>query len=181
MTPCVYSVSSELDKPKQGVLEMAKIKKAKATKVAKPYAQWAVRNHLVEQAQKKGILPTHWKVVTEGAVEVAKVRKLDDKCETCKHFKFDFFTKQAPTEGKDVKIIGCANCEVFITVYLNERTHGNTTVHAYQVAQGVTEYLGVACNSCGYRPLITAGMSQAQVDEQAKHSCHEWRQNRRRA
>jgi hypothetical protein len=160
---------------------MAKIKKAKATKVAKPYAQWAVRNHLIEQAQKKGILPTHWKIVTEGAVEVAKVRKLDDKCETCKHFKFDFFTKQAPTDGKDVKIIGCANCEVFITVYLNERTHGNTTVHAYQIAQGVTEYLGVACNSCGYRPLITAGMSQEQVDEQAKHSCHEWTKNRRRA
>jgi flavoprotein len=158
---------------------MAKNQKTKVAKVTKPYAQWLVRNHVVEQATKKGILPTEWQVVTEGKVEVQKVRKLDDKCETCNHFKFDFYTKQAPTEGKDVKVIGCANCEVFITVYLNERSHGNTTVHAYQVAQGVTEYLGVACR-CGYRPLITASMNQEQVNEQAKHSCHEWTKNRRR-
>jgi flavoprotein len=158
---------------------MAKNQKTKVAKVAKPYAQWLVRNHVVEQATEKGILPTEWQVVTEGKVEVQKVRKLNDKCETCNHFKFDFYTKQAPTEGKDVKVIGCANCEVFITVYLNERSHGNTTVHAYQVAQGVTEYLGVACR-CGYRPLITASMNQEQVNEQAKHSCHEWTKNRRR-
>ena len=160
-----------------------KTKNKKVAKVANPYSQWQVRNHLVEQAQKKGILPIHWTAITKGAVEVAKSRKLDDKCETCNHFKFDFFTKQAPTElnAQDVKIIGCANCEVFITVYLNERTHGNTTVHAYQIAQGITEYLGVACGSCGYRPLITAKMSQAEVDEQAKHSCQEWKLNRRRA
>ena len=156
-------------------------KKQKVKKVAKTDTEWQVRNHLIAQATKKGILPTEWTVITEGKTEVAKSRKLDDKCETCNHFKFDFFAKQAPTDGKDVKIIGCANCEVFITVYLNERTHGNTTVHAYQIAQGVTEYLGVACNSCGYRPLITAGMNQEQVDEQAKHSCHEWTKNRRRA
>lgn len=159
---------------------MTKTKK-KVTKVVKPYAQWSVRNHLIEQAQKKGILPTQWKIVTEGVAEVAKVRKLDDKCETCKHFKFDFYTKEAPTTGNDVKIIGCANCEVFITVYLNERTHGNTTVHAYQIAQGITEYLGVACKSCEYRPLITAKMTQAEVDEQAIHSCQEWKLNRRRS
>ena len=156
-------------------------KKQKVKKVAKPYTEWQVRNHLIAQATKKGILPTEWTVITEGKTEVAKSRKLDDKCETCNQFKFDFFAKQAPTDGKDVKIIGCANCEVFITVYLNERTHGNTTVHAYQIAQGITEYLGVACGSCGYRPLITAKMSQAEVDEQAKHSCQEWKLNRRRA
>ena len=156
-------------------------KKQKVKKVAKPYTEWQVRNHLIAQATKKGILPTEWTVITEGKTEVAKSRKLDDKCETCNHFKFDFFAKQAPTDCKDVKIIGCANCEVFITVYLNERTHGNTTVHAYQIAQGITEYLGVACGSCGYRPLITKDMNQQQVDEQAKHSCQEWKLNRRRA
>jgi hypothetical protein len=156
-------------------------KKQKVKKVAKPYTEWQVRNHLIAQATKKGILPKEWTVITEGKTEVAKSRKLDDKCETCNHFKFDFFAKQAPTDGKDVKIIGCANCEVFITVYLNERTHGNTTVHAYQVAQGITEYLGVACGSCGYRPLITKDMNQQQVDEQAIHSCQEWKLNRRRA
>jgi len=156
-------------------------KKQKVKKVAKPYTEWQVRNHLIAQATKKGILPKEWTVITEGKTEVAKSRKLDDKCETCNHFKFDFFAKQAPTDGKDVKIIGCANCEVFITVYLNERTHGNTTVHAYQIAQGITEYLGVACGSCGYRPLITKDMNQQQVDEQAIHSCQEWKLNRRRA
>jgi len=156
-------------------------KKQKVKKVAKPYTEWQVRNHLIAQATKKGILPTEWTVITEGKTEVAKSRKLDDKCETCNHFKFDFFAKQAPTDSKDVKIIGCANCEVFITVYLNERTHGNTTVHAYQIAQGITEYLGVACGSCGYRPLITKDMNQQQVDEQAIHSCQEWKLNRRRA
>ena len=156
-------------------------KKQKVKKVAKPYTEWQVRNHLIAQATKKGILPKEWTVITEGKTEVAKARKLDDKCETCNHFKFDFFAKQAPTDGKDVKIIGCANCEVFITVYLNERTHGNTTVHAYQIAQGITEYLGVACGSCGYRPLITKDMNQQQVDEQAIHSCQEWKLNRRRA
>ena len=155
-------------------------KKQKVKKVAKPYTEWQERNHLIAQATKKGILPTEWTVITEGKTEVAKSRKLDDKCETCNHFKFDFFAKQAPTDGKDVKIIGCANCEVFITVYLNERTHGNTTVHAYQIAQGITEYLGVACGSCGYRPLITASMNQEQVDNQAKHDCHAWRTRKNR-
>ena len=140
-----------------------------------------MRNHLIAQATTKGILPAEYKVITEAKTEIVKARKLDDKCETCNHFKFDFFAKQAPTEGNDVKIIGCANCEVFITVYLNERTHGNTTVHAYQIAQGITEYLGVACGSCGYRPLITAQMTQKQVDEQAEHDCHEWRRNRRKS
>lgn len=159
---------------------MTKKGKTKVAKVAKPYTEWLVRNHLIHQATLKGILPQEYSVITEGKTEIVKSRKLDDKCETCKHFKFDFFTKQAPTNGKDVKIIGCANCEVFITVYLNERTHGNTAVHGYQLAQGVTEYLGIACNSCGYRPLITAKMTQAEVDEQAKHDCHEWRRNRRR-
>ena len=158
---------------------MAKNQKTKVAKVVKPYAEWLVRNHVVEQATEKKILPAEWQTVTQGKVEVQKVRKLDDKCETCNHFKFDFYTKQAPTEGKDVKVIGCANCEVFITVYLNERSHGNTTIHAYQLKQGVTEYLGVACR-CGYRPLITASMNQEQVNEEAKHSCHEWTQNRRR-
>ena len=160
---------------------MAKKQKAKTKKVAKPYTEWQVRNHLIAQATTKGILPAEYKVITEAKTEIVKARKLDDKCETCNHFKFDFFAKQAPTEGNDVKIIGCANCEVFITVYLNERTHGNTTVHAYQIAQGITEYLGVACGSCGYRPLITAKMSQAEVDGQAIHSCQEWKLNRRRS
>ena len=158
---------------------MSKKQKAKVAKVAKPYTKWVVRNHLISQANTKGILATEWSIITEGKTEIVKARKLDDKCETCNHFKFDFYTKQAPTEGKDVKVIGCANCEVFITVYLNERSHGNTTIHAYQLKQGVTEYLGVACR-CGYRPLITASMNQEQVNEEAKHSCHEWTQNRRR-
>lgn len=158
-----------------------KQKTKKVAKVAKPLSQWVVRNHLEVQANLKAISPSDWKLVTNGETEIARARKHDDKCETCNHFKFDFFTKEAPTapNAKDVKIIGCANCEVFITVYLNERTHGNTTIHAYQLAQGITEYLGVACGSCGYRPLITASMNQEQVDEQAKHDCHQWRQNRR--
>ena len=160
---------------------MSKKQKAKVAKVAKPYTKWVVRNHLISQANTKGILATEWSIITEGKTEIVKARKLDDKCETCNHFKFDFFTKEAPTTGNDLKIIGCANCEVFITVYLNERTHGNTTVHAYQIAQGINKYLGVACGSCGYRPLITKDMNQQQVDEQAKHDCHEWRRNRRQS
>ena len=159
---------------------MAKKQKAKTKKVAKPYTEWQVRNHLIAQATTKGILPAEYKVITEAKTEIVKARKLDDKCETCNHFKFDFFTKEAPTDGNDLKIIGCANCEVFITVYLNERTHGNTTVHNYQVKQGVHGYLGIACKSCGYRPWIKAGMTQEQVDEEAKHDCYQFRQHKRR-
>jgi hypothetical protein len=158
---------------------VTKTKKAKKTKTPKPYTQWAVRTHLIEQATKKGILPSEWKVITNGEVELAKVRKHDDKCEICNHYKFDFFTKETPQNGKDLKIVGCANCETFITVWLNERTHGNTTIHLYQIKQGITEYLGVACH-CGYRPLITASMNQEQVDNQAKHDCHAWRTRRNR-
>lgn len=150
-----------------------------ATKVSKPMCEWTVRKHLIEQAQLKGIFPTAWKLITNELVAVARVRKLNDKCDTCKHYKFDFFTKVAPSQGIDAKIVGCANCEVFVTIYLNERTHGNTALHKYQIAQGVTEYLGRACK-CGYRPLITVAMSQTQVDAEATHSCQEWRQNRRR-
>jgi len=156
---------------------MSKSKTAK--KVAKPLCEWVVRDHLVAQAQLKGILPTAWEAITNETEAITRVRKLNDKCDTCNHFKFDFFAKVAPLNGKDAKIIGCVNCEVFITIYLNERTHGNTTVHKYQIAQGVTEYLGRACK-CGYRPLITVAMSQTQVDAEATHSCQEWQQNRRR-
>ena len=52
-------------------------KKQKVKKVAKPYTEWQVRNHLIAQATKKGILPTEWTVITEGKTEVAKARKLD--------------------------------------------------------------------------------------------------------
>lgn len=159
---------------------MAKKQKAqKAKKVAKPYFEWTVQKHLIEQATTKGILPQEWKVITEGKAELTKVRKHNDKCERCNHYKFEFFTKEVPQNGKDLKIVGCANCENFITVWLNERTHGNTTVHAYQIKQGITEYLGVKCH-CGYRPLITASMNQEQVDNQAKHDCHAWRTRRNR-
>lgn len=143
----------------------------KQQKVAKPYAEWAVRIHLIEQAQVKGILPSTWKAVTNGEVEITKVRKHDDKCEKCKHFKFDFFTKVAPTDTHDVKVIGCANCEVFITVYLNERTHGNTPLHAYQIAQGMTSYTKV-CGRCGKRTVITTEhKTPEQVAEATKHEC----------
>lgn len=149
---------------------MGKKKTKKQPKVAKPYFQWAVREHLVAQAQVKGILPTTWKAITNGEVEVTKVRKHDDKCK-CGYYKFDFFAKVAPQDAHDVKIIGCENCEVFITVYLNERTHGNTPIHPYQVAQGMTEYTKV-CARCGKRTKITtAHKTVEQVEEAMKHEC----------
>ncbi len=149
---------------------MAKKAKNKQAKIAKPYAEWAVRHHLIEQAQVKGILPSTWKVVTNGEAEITKVRKHDDKC-NCGHFKFDFFTKTAPNGTHDVKVIGCANCEVFITVYLNERTHGNTPIHPYQIAQGMTSYTKV-CARCGKRTVITtAHKTPEQVAEATKHEC----------
>ena len=148
-----------------------KKKANKPQKQARPYFQWAVREHLVHQAQTKGILPSAWKAITNGEVEIIKDRKLDDKCEVCRHFKFDFYMKEAPKEGIDPRIIGCANCEVFITVYPHERTHGNTPIHAYQIAQGVTEYT-VTCTLCGHRTKITTEhKTQAQVDEALKHDC----------
>jgi hypothetical protein len=148
---------------------MAK-KAKKQAKQIKPYFQWAVREHLIEQAQVKGILPSTWKAITNGEVEVTKVRKLDDKCK-CGHYKFDFFTKEVPTDKHDVKIIGCQNCEAFITVYLNERTHGNTPIHPYQIAQGMTSYTKV-CARCGKRTVITtAHKTTEQVEEAMKHEC----------
>jgi ribosomal protein S27AE len=146
-------------------------KKAKTKKAVKPYFQWAVRDHLIEQAQEKGILPSTWKAITDGKVEITKVRKLDDKCSKCKHYKFDFMTKVAPTSGHDLKIIGCEGCEAFITVYLNERTHGNTPLHGYQIAQGMTSYTKV-CGRCGKRTVITTEhKTVAQVEEAMKHEC----------
>lgn len=154
---------------------MSKKQKTKqAKKVAKPYKSWAVEKHLTEQVLLKRILPSEWSQVTEGKTEISKKIRHNDKCKTCNRFKYEYFTKTAPLFGNDVKIIGCDYCEKFITAYLNERTHGNTTVHPYQIAQGITQYLGQACH-CGYRPLITAGMNQEQVDNQAKHDCHAWR------
>ena len=173
-----------IDKPKQinleGINKMSKKQKNKtAKKIAKPYHLWAVEIHLTDQAKLKGILPAEYSLVTEGKTDITKVRRHNDKCTVCKRYKFEFFTKTPIANGNDVKVIGCEYCEKFITLYLNERTHGNTTVHAYQIAQGVTEYLGRAC-ACGYRPLITAKINQQQVDEQAKHDCNEWRRNKRR-
>lgn len=148
-----------------------KNKNKKQAKPIKPYAQWAVRNHLITQAQMKGILPTTWKAITDGQAEIVKVRKLDDQCKDCGRYKFDFFTKVAPTDTHDVKIIGCEGCQAFITVYLNERTHGNTPIHKYQIEQGVTEYT-VVCAKCGKRTKITLEhKTQEQVDEALKHDC----------
>jgi len=149
---------------------MGKTKKQN-TKIVKPYAEWAVRNHLIEQARIKGILESTWQEVVKGEIELTKVRKHDDKCEKCRHFKFDFFPKVAPTDKHDIKIIGCQNCEVFITVYLNERTHGNTPIHPYQIAQGMTEYIKV-CARCGKRTKITTEhKTSEQVEQAMKHEC----------
>lgn len=159
---------------------MSKKQKTKtAKKVAKPYHLWAVEKHLTDQAKTKGIFSSEFSLITEGKTEISKARRLNDKCTVCNRFKFEFFTKTPITGGKDIKVIGCEYCEKFITLYLNERTHGNTTVHPYQIKQGITEYLGQAC-SCGYRPLITASMNQEQVDNQAKHDCHAWRTRKNR-
>lgn len=158
---------------------MPKSTKANQKIQVKPYFQWAVSDHLFQQAERKGITKIEILALTSGEVELTKVRKHDDKCKTCNRFKFDYFSKEAPKSGKDLKIVGCESCGLFITTYLNERTHGNTAVHSYQKEQGVIGFLGQA-HHCGYRPYITADMTQEEINDLAKHDCHQWRQNGRR-
>ena len=51
---------------------MSKKQKAKVAKVAKPYTKWVVRNHLISQANTKGILATEWSIITEGKTEIVR-------------------------------------------------------------------------------------------------------------
>lgn len=148
-----------------------KNKKNKKPQAVVPYIKWEVKHHVIEQAIKKQIAESAWRLITNGEVEVTAVRKHDDKCETCKHYKFFYMTKNIIEGVTDCKVIGCGNCKKFITVYLNERSFGNTPIHPYQRAQGMTQY-PYTCRQCGFRTNITlAEDTQEKVNEKIKHEC----------
>jgi len=146
--------------------------KNKPNKPQKPYAQWEVAQHIITQTERKGFT-YEWRDITTGAVEVVAKMKHGDKCRVCGETKFFFFSKDKPTDGKrDYKLIGCRKCALFITVYLNERTHGNTPIHDYQIRQGMTSYPLPPCVRCGYRGIVTTEhKTQEQVDKQFEHEC----------
>ena len=146
---------------------------SKSKKQAKPLSAWRVSDHFMHQLQVKAFLPKEYKLIVEAPeADLMKVRMHDDKCTRCKHFKFQIFLKQTPQQVRDLKIVGCQNCGELITVYLNERSHGNTPIHSYQT---ITQYLGTPCEKgCGYRPLIVKGMTEKDIAEKAKHDCTAW-------
>lgn len=139
----------------------------------KPLNQWDVSPHVAQQAAKKQIPLAAWRAIIDGTYEVWWQERPKDKCTHCNKPKFYFYRKQKPAAGEvDAKLVGCPTCAKFITVYLHERTHGNTPIRPDQIAAGVTEYRGAACPRCGYRARITtAHKTQAQVDAQNIHNC----------
>ena len=144
----------------------------------KPLAEWSVSPHVAQQAAVKQIPQAVWQAIINETVAVWWEERPKDKCTHCNKPKFFFYTRNKPEAGVDAKLVGCATCAKFFTVYLNERTHGNTPIRPDQIAQGVTSYKGVACKRCGFRATITTEhKTQAQVDAQNVHNCNTGRRN----
>lgn len=147
---------------------MSRTKKS-PTRIAKPLSQFVLKTHFITQAKLKHFTQQDYQLVTHAdPTTITRVRRHNDRCVECNHFKFEFFAQSAPAGQNDPKIIGCIKCEVLITIYPHERTHGNTVIHSYQT---IESYLGVACGKCGHQPLITRAMTATDIAEIVKHDC----------
>jgi|688.fasta_scaffold1236557_2 hypothetical protein len=145
--------------------------------------------HLVHQMREKQI-PLNAVLRVVGSL--ARLERLDNapgreqkgKCPRCKKYKTLMTTKDPLVFGNeglshDLEVVVCKHCNWAITAYINPKTQGNTVLRADQIAQGKTSYIGSACTTCGFRPVITA-RTQQELSEQEAHNCETFRRTGKR-
>lgn len=138
----------------------------------RPASQWTVSPHVAKQCVAKNIPAAVVRTLLTEQVELWWEQRKHDKCRDCGTPKVYLYGKHKPASGKDVKLVGCPKCAHFFTVYLHERSHGNTPIRPDQIAKGVTHYFTQACRSCGFvAKVTTAHKTQEQVDAVTHHEC----------
>lgn len=144
----------------------------KAQNIPSP-SKWSVSDHVADQCERKNIPLAVVRALLTEQVEVWWEKRNNDKCNRCNTPKVYCYAKNAPANGAvDAKLVGCPKCAHFFTVYLHERTHGNTPIRPDQIAKGVKSYPLPACPKCGHRGIVTlAHKTQAQVDALRIHDC----------
>lgn len=68
-----------------------------------------------------------------------------------------------------VKVVVCTRCDLAITVYLDERTEGNTPIRLDQWARNVRQY-SAKCYDCGKR-LVVSSTDLETCKRQTSHTC----------
>ena len=73
----------------------------------------------------------------------------DSICRNCGMPKRYIVEKTMPLDHDDYKIVACVGikCEELITIFYNERKHGNTPIRPDQVAKGITKYNKPCCGA----------------------------------
>jgi hypothetical protein len=142
------------------------------SKPSRPANRWSVSPHIGRQALAKGIPAEVIRALLTEAVEVWWEQRNHDRCRECGNAKVYLYAKEKPASGVDAKLVGCPTCSKFFTVYLHERSHGNTPIRPDQIAAGVTSYRTKACRNCGFVATVTTEhKTQAQVDAVTHHEC----------
>lgn len=87
-------------------------------------------------------------------------------CDDCGSPKRYIVEKVMPLNHDDYKIVACVGkkCHTLITIYLNERKHGNTPIRPDQVAKGITKYNAPCCG-------VEINLSHKTI-EQVREACH---------
>ena len=137
------------------------------------FLTWSVSPHLAAQGEDKGISLAIVAGIINGSIEAWMEKRNNDRCKYCNAPKVYVYCKDKPEVGVDPKLVGCETCTKFFTVYPHERSHGNTPIHPYQAARGMTHYFLPACEACGYKGKVTlADKTQKQVDAKKIHFCN---------
>lgn len=73
----------------------------------------------------------------------------DSICHKCRSPKRYITEREMPLDHDDYKIVACVGikCEELITIFYNERKHGNTPIRPDQVAKGITKYNKPCCGA----------------------------------
>lgn len=145
------------------------------------FTNWSISPHIGRQGMDKGINLQLVADLITGKIEAWLERRNHDKCRVCGAPKVYLYCKDKPENEVDPKLVGCETCAKFFTVYLHERSHGNTPIHPYQAAKGMTHYFLPACEHCGYKGKVTLeDKTQEQVNAKFIHFCTPNRRKRRK-
>lgn len=149
---------------------MSKKKKGKGKKrEKKPLREWTQKDHFPIRVNGKKF---RWDIINDiinerVAIAITAIPPTirDWKCEDCGAPKRYITERDMPSEHDDYKIVGCVFCYKFITVYLNERKHGNTPIRPDQVAKGITRYNAPCCG-------VEINLSHKTI-EQVREACRQ--------
>lgn len=148
----------------------------KKQEARKPLNEYVREPHFIQKAKTlwgdHTVDASHLRAMINGEVQVqfAKITEniKDRYCQKCNKPKFYVFTKDIPnTPLADKKLVVCTHCHTMKTVYLNERSHGNTPLRADQIARGIVTVKKFCCGAI----YGVAHDTQEKVDNACKDFC----------